>query len=132
MAEYTLTARTDADPDEAERRVRQALADEGFGVLTEIDVRATLSEKLGKEIAAYKILGACNPELAARALDADHAVGALLPCNVVVRAHPQGGSEIVAADPQTLLALSDRAGEITGLATDARQRILRALSAAAG
>jgi uncharacterized protein (DUF302 family) len=132
MSDYTLRRRLDAEPDEAERRIREALADEGFGILTEIDVQATLREKLGEEMAAYTILGACSPPLAHQAIEADHDIGALLPCNVVVRAHPDGGSELIAADPEAMLALSAEAGTLRGLAADAKQRIERALAAAAG
>ena len=110
--------------------VREALATQGFGVLTEIDVRATLKTKLDVDVPAQIILGACRPELAHRALDATPSLGALLPCNVVVRSHPQGGSEIIAADPNAMLGLAD-AADIAPIAGEAAQRIQRALHAAA-
>lgn len=113
-----------------EHRVRDALQDEGFGVLTEIDVQATLRDKLDLDVAPYRILGACNPALAHRALEADGAVGSLLPCNVVVRAHPDGGSEIIAADPNAMLGLAD-APDLEPIARDAADRIRRAVHAAA-
>ncbi|HEX6254689.1 MAG TPA: DUF302 domain-containing protein [Euzebyales bacterium] len=127
---YTIRARVDADVETAEQRVRDALQDEGFGVLTEIDVKATLRDKLDVDVAPYIILGACNPPLAHRALEVDAAIGSLLPCNVVVRTHPQGGSEIIAADPNAMLALADNA-DIAPIAGEAAQRIQRAVHAAA-
>lgn len=81
-------------------------------------------------MAPYRILGACNPALAHRALEADGAVGSLLPCNVVVRAHPDGGSEIIAADPNAMLGLAD-APDLEPIARDAADRIRRAVHAAA-
>ena len=126
--DYTLTVHLDADPGEAEERIREALAAEGFGILTEIDVQATLAAKLEVEMPAYTILGACNPSLAHRAIQADEHIGAMLPCNVVVRAHPDGGTEIAAADPEVMLGVS--AGEsLAELADEARARIQRALDA---
>jgi uncharacterized protein (DUF302 family) len=113
-----------------EQRVRDALRDEGFGVLTEIDVQATLRDKLDVDVAPYVILGACNPPLAHRALQMEAAIGSLLPCNVVVRTHPEGGSEIIAADPSAMLALADNA-DIAPIADDAAQRIRRAVEVAA-
>ncbi|MEU9947461.1 DUF302 domain-containing protein [Streptomyces sp. NPDC047939] len=91
--------------DETVAAVRKALADQGFGVLTEIDMQATLKAKLGHEMEQYLILGACNPALARQALEADPSVGLLLPCNVVVRA---AGDHVVvqAVDPATMVALT--------------------------
>lgn len=127
---YSIRTRVDADVDKTEQRIRDALQDEGFGVLTEIDVQTTLREKLDLDVPPYRILGACNPALAHRALEMDEALGSLLPCNVVVRAHPQGGSEIIAADPNAMLGLTD-AADVGPIATDAAQRIRRAVHAAA-
>ena len=87
-----------ADIDEAESRVREALAEKGFGVLTEIDVKATIKNKIGADIAPYRILGACNPEMAYKAIEIEPRVGAMLPCNVVLR-DVEGGIEISAIDP---------------------------------
>jgi uncharacterized protein (DUF302 family) len=127
---YALRLRVDADVATTEKRVRDALQDEGFGVLTEIDVQATLREKLDVDVEPYRILGACNPSLAHQALELDAAIGSLLPCNVVVRALREGGSEIIAADPEAMLGLADSA-DLTPVAEDAADRVRRALQAAA-
>lgn len=125
MSEYTMTVTLDADPAKAEQRVREALKEQGFGVLSEIDVRAALLEKLGEDIGAYKILGACNPSLAKRAIAVDPDIGALLPCNVLVRANPEGGTDIAAADPAAMLAMGG--GGLDDVASDARAGIEAAL-----
>lgn len=109
---------------DAETAVREALAAEGFGVLTEIDLAATLKSKLGLERRPLKILGACNPTLAARALELDESVGLLLPCNVVL-AETGDGTRITAVDPSELMT-GDRFRE---LADDARTRLGRAIAA---
>lgn len=125
MADYTLTVRIDDDPTAAEERVRAALQEEGFGILTEIDVAATLKNKLDVDMEPYKILGACNPTLANEALRKDRNVGALLPCNVVLRGLPAGGTQVIAADPGAML---DVAGpDLVDVASEARTRIERAL-----
>ncbi len=123
---YTLTVTVDAEPAEAERRVRDALMEVGFGILSEIDVQAALSEKLGEDIGAYKILGACNPPLAKRAIDADPDVGALLPCNVLLRANAAGGTDVVAADPRAMLTLGPEG--LGPVADEARERLEQALA----
>ncbi len=107
--------------------VEAALKAEGFGILTEIDVQATLKAKLGVDGAPYVILGACNPPLAHRALAADPSVGALLPCNVVLRAE---GPEIVveAMDPLAVLGVVDTAG-VRPVAEEAKARLARAIEA---
>lgn len=124
---YTLTVTTSMPPDQAEARVRETLQAEGFGILSEIDVQSKLQDKLGEDIGPYTILGACNPPLARQAIAADLDVGALLPCNVLIRANPGGGTDIVAADPEAMLAVSD--ADLTDLACDAKVRIQRALDA---
>jgi uncharacterized protein (DUF302 family) len=128
---YTIRSRVEHDVATTDQRMREALQAEGFGVLTEIDVQATLRAKLDVDVPPYVILGACNPPLAHRALQADPAIGSLLPCNVVVRAHPDGGSEIIAADPNAMLGLAD-APEVAPIAEDAAERIRRAVEAVAG
>ena len=123
---YTLQIHLPDAPDAVDPRVRDALAAEGFGVLSEIDVQAALRDKLGDDIGAYTILGACNPTLARQAIAADADIGALLPCNVVVRAGKAGGTDVLAADPDAMLSLS-AGGGVTDIAADARQRLQRAL-----
>ncbi|MCV7346031.1 DUF302 domain-containing protein [Mycolicibacterium rhodesiae] len=91
---------------------RKALADQGFGALTEIDVKATLKAKLGEDVEDYLILGACNPLLARRAIDVDRQIGLLLPCNVVVRADPAATDTVIvdAMDPQVMVQVADQPG----------------------
>jgi uncharacterized protein (DUF302 family) len=114
--------------DQALERVTAALAKEGFGVLTEIDVAATLKKKLGKDMRPYRILGACNPQFAHRALEVEPQIGALLPCNVVVREDPSGKTIVEIMDPQAVLQLVDRA-EVGEIAAEVRTRLERVLAA---
>lgn len=117
--DYGQTISTHLDFDEAVARTRAALSEQGFGVLTEIDLAATMKEKLDEDIEPYVILGACNPRLANRALRADRRIGALLPCNVVVRADGDG-SVVDALDPAVM---SQLAPGLDDVADDARRRI---------
>ncbi|MEN8374054.1 MAG: DUF302 domain-containing protein [Gemmatimonadota bacterium] len=113
--------------DEAEGRVRDALASEGFGVLARIDIDTALREKIGAEIGDYRILGACNPPLAERALRAEPGIGVLLPCNVVLRRAPgEDGTIVEAMDP---VAVMRTAGDETliELAHDVRSRMEKVL-----
>ncbi len=112
--------------EEAIPRVKEALKAEGFGVLTEIDVRQTLREKLRVEMEPYLILGACNPPLAHRALEEEPEVGLLLPCNVVVRVQGEG-SRVEIADPQAMLGIVGNP-HLDALAAEARQRLQRVIS----
>jgi uncharacterized protein (DUF302 family) len=109
--------------------VRAALREQGFGVLTEIDVQATLREKLGESMAPYLILGACNPPLAHRALQVDPSLGLLLPCNVVVR-EEQGRTVVEALDPQVMVQVSEAPG-LRVVADEAARRLTAALEALA-
>jgi uncharacterized protein (DUF302 family) len=110
--------------DEVMGRTRVALADQGFGVLTEIDVRETLAQKLGASLEPYVILGACNPPLAHRALEATREIGLLLPCNVVVRQDPDDASVTVveAVDPGLMAELATAPG-LVEVALEARERL---------
>jgi len=116
--------------DEAVGRVKDALKTEGFGVLTEIDVRLTMREKLGIELEPYIILGACNPPLAHRALELEPDIGLLLPCNVVVRAEGSG-SRVDIADPQAMLGIVGNK-QIGPVAEEAKQRLQRVVAALGG
>lgn len=127
---YVLRQRTPYDPAAADARIREALADEGFGVLTEIDVTGTLKAKLDVDVEPYTILGACKPAYAHHAIGIDPAIGGLLPCNVVVRAHPDGGSEYIAIDPAAMMSLAGVA-ELDEVAADVKAELRRALTAAA-
>jgi uncharacterized protein (DUF302 family) len=109
---------------EAEAAVRESLLAQGFGVLTEIDVAATLKKKLGVDRAPLKILGACNPEFAHRALEMDESVSLLLPCNVVL-IDTGSGTKVSAVDPRALM----EGGEFAVLAEEAAQRLTAALQA---
>jgi uncharacterized protein (DUF302 family) len=118
--------------EEALARTREALAGEGFGVLTEIDVAATLRKKLGVEFRPYIILGACNPPLAHRALEAELEIGLLLPCNVVVYAGEDPANTVVAAlDPVEALSLSGN-DVVQPIAREVRERLERVLEKVAG
>jgi len=110
-------------------RVRAALKEEGFGVLTEIDVKRTLKEKLNADFRPYVILGACNPPLALRALSADLGIGLLLPCNVVVYDNGDDTTTVEAMDPEAALALVGSNPEIAEVAREAKGRLQRVLSA---
>ena len=110
---------------QAVARVRAALADQGFGVLTEIDVTATLKAKLGEQIEDYMILGACNPPFAYQALAVDRSIGMLLPCNVVVRAATEG-TVVEALDPQVMVTLTRRP-ELKPVADEVSRRLAAAL-----
>ncbi len=130
---YGIGVTVGAPVEEAEALVRAELAEEGFGVLTEIDVAETLRTKIGVERDPYKILGACNPVLANRALEVDGDIGLLLPCNVIV-VDTGEGTVVAAMEPRIMAELSDDP-RLQSIANEARERLIRALErveAAAG
>ncbi|KMO68043.1 ABC transporter [Mycolicibacterium chubuense] len=116
--------------EEAVDMTRKALAQQGFGVLTEIDVKATLKAKLDEEMEDYLILGACNPALAHRAVGVDRQIGLLLPCNVVVRSDPKRDGVVIvdAMDPQIMVQVADQPG-LREVADDAAVRLHAAIDA---
>jgi uncharacterized protein (DUF302 family) len=128
MSKYAFGKTVSLDPAAAVQKVTEALSKEGFGVLTEIDVSATMKKKLGLELPPYKILGACNPQLASKAIAAEPEIGALLPCNVVVRQDAEGSTRVEFMDPGAVLTLVDRP-EIGGLAAEVRSRLERVMAA---
>jgi uncharacterized protein (DUF302 family) len=130
MTAYTLSTTLHRPYEETVEAVRVQLGEAGFGVLTEIDLRATLKEKLGVDVASQVILGACRPQLAHQALQADPSIAALLPCNVVVRAVDDRTTLVEAFDPAALISLAGAAGEpLADIAADARERLTAALAA---
>ena len=130
MYGFTTTL-TDVPFDEALARTTAALKAEGFGVLSDIDVQATLKQKLGVEMPRYRILGACNPTLAREALTSEPNIGLLLPCNVVVREHDAGQIVVGFLDPQIMVKLVDK-NDVRAVADDAEQRLRRACASLGG
>ena len=127
--DFTRRIELDATYDDAIERVKDALKDQGFGILTEIDVRQTLKDKLDVDVDAQIILGACNPQLAHRALEIDPRIAALLPCNVVVRTD-NGRTIVEALDPKLIAEIPDNPA-LAPIADEAGQRIQAALDALA-
>ncbi|MGD9960121.1 DUF302 domain-containing protein [Nocardioides sp.] len=124
---FTISVTTNRPYADAVEAVRTALADQGFGVLTEIDIRATMKAKLDVDVAPQVILGACRPQLAHQALLKNPSLAAVLPCNVVVRALDDQTCIVEAFDPEAMMGLAG--DDLREIATDARQRITAALDA---
>ena len=123
---YGITVRVAAPYSATVPRVRAALAEQGFGVLTEIDIQGTLRKKVGVQVEQYLILGACNPALAHRALEADRDIGLLLPCNVVVRADGPDTTLVQALDPQVMVQVTGNP-RLQDIADEATTRLRAAL-----
>ena len=125
---YTLDRTiTDADFDTVDARTRKALGDAGFGVLTEIDVKATMKKKIDKDMDGYRILGACNPNMAWEAIGMEPKVGAMLPCNVILR-EVGGGVEVSAVDPVASMSGIDNA-DLKGVAGQVRDMLQGVIAA---
>jgi uncharacterized protein (DUF302 family) len=118
----------DVPIDEADSRTREALKEQGFGVLTEIDVKETMKKKIGAEMDGYRILGACNPNMAYKAIGMEPRIGAMLPCNVILRT-VQGGTELSAIDPVASMAAVDNA-DLHAVAADVRDMLKKAIDLA--
>jgi uncharacterized protein (DUF302 family) len=125
---YTFDRIIDAPFDDVDARVRKALSDHGFGVLTEIDVKSTLKAKIDADIDAYRILGACNPGMAHKAIQVEPRVGAMLPCNVILRA-VTGGVEVSAVDPVASMQAVGNV-ELDAIASEVRDMLIKAVKAA--
>jgi uncharacterized protein (DUF302 family) len=123
---YHFTRVVDLPYDKAIEAVTAALAKQGFGVLTEIDVKATLKKKLDVDFQPYRILGACNPKMAYQALQAENKIGTMLPCNVIVQQRPDGKVEVSAVDPVASMAAIDNP-KVGGIANEVREMLKRAV-----
>jgi uncharacterized protein (DUF302 family) len=128
MSSYAFGKTVNLSFDAALARTTEELAKVGFGVLTEIDVQATMKKKIGLEMAPYRILGACNPAFASQAIAAEPQIGALLPCNVVVRQDAQGAVIVEVMDPNAVLGLVDNPA-VTPIAAEVRGRLEAMLAA---
>ena len=126
MPDYVFSTTLDQPLDAAEAHVREHLAAEGFGVLTEIDIKATLKNKLDVDVQPYKILGACNPPLAHQALQAEPHIGVMLPCNVILRDAGDGRTEVSAVDPVASMQAVENEG-LGAVAEDVRERLRRVI-----
>jgi uncharacterized protein (DUF302 family) len=121
---YYMTKKVDSSFEETLEKTIAALREQGFGVLTEIDVQGTLKKKLDVEFRKYRILGACNPPFAYEALQAEDKIGVLLPCNVIVQETSEGGVEVSAMDPAGAMGMIDNL-DLKGIAEQVRDRLQR-------
>ena len=112
--------------EELDQKIREELKNEGFGVITEIDVKKTFKEKIDVEFRKYKILGACNPVYAHKALQAEDKIGTFLPCNVVIQESPEGGLEVMVFDPASAMMELDNP-ELAKLSIDIREKLIKVL-----
>lgn len=128
MSSFGMTTTIRSPFDAAKTRVTEALATQGFGILTEINISATLESKIGEVIEPYQILGACNPGLAHKALEADRSIGLLLPCNVTLR-QVEDGVEVSILDPEVMFGVAgpELRSQLAGLVDDARGRLARVI-----
>jgi len=126
---YYFSTTTDTGFEETEQKVRAALEEQGFGVLTEIDVQATLKKKLNEDFRKYKILGACNPPYAHKALLAEDRIGLMLPCNLIIQEAADGQTEVAAIDPIASMAAvqNDQLGDIAQQIRGKLQAVIEAL-----
>ena len=123
---YYISNSVDLGFEEAERRIRESLAKEGFGILTEIDVDKTFKAKLGVDFRRYKILGACNPHYAHKALQAEDKIGVMLPCSIILQDMGEGITEVAAIDPVPAMRSIDNPA-VEGFATEVREKLARAV-----
>jgi len=119
---YYFSKQVDISPDEAVALVTERLAEQGFGILTQIDVQATMKKKLDKDIRPYRILGACSPRHAFQALQAEEMIGTMLPCNVIVRVTADGKTEVAAVDPEASMLAIQNPG-LGAVACEVRERL---------
>ncbi len=126
---YHISKTVDYSFNDAIQRATDALKTEGFGVLTEIDVKDTLKQKLNADFRDYRILGACNPEFAHQALQKEDKIGTMLPCNVIVQVNPEGKVEVSAVDPMESMAAvkNESLGEIAGEVRNRLQKVIDSL-----
>lgn len=125
---YDIAKTLETKPDQARERAIEALSTEGFGVLTEIDVQATMKKKLGREMRYYTILGACNPEMAWKAIQDEPKIGTMLPCNVIVRELEGGKVEVSAVDPRASMQAVENP-ELGKVADEVHSRLQRVIDA---
>ena len=126
MSYYFAKTLSGTSFDDAIARATDALKEEGFGILTEIDVKATMKKKLDKDFRDYRILGACNPSLAWQALQAEERIGTMLPCNVIVQQRDNGDVEVAAVDPAASMQAVDNPA-LAGIAADVRDSLKRVI-----